>query len=177
MTIVDELTSMSAYLEGTNIFGAADAELFRYPIAYLSEPGYWVVSDEEATSLHDYLLKGGFLIVDDMSGQRHLWNLAEQLRKVLPDARLQVLNVAHPIFHSFFEIESLSFLQSYRGNDPVFYGVFEDNDPDKRLMIIVNHNSDIGEYWEWSDTGFISIPLTNEAYKIGVNYFVYSMSH
>jgi hypothetical protein len=59
----------------------------------------------------------------------------------------------------------------------LFYGVYEDNDPSKRLMAIVNYNNDIGESWEWSDRGFIPIDLTNEAYKLGINYIVYAMTH
>jgi len=45
------------------------------------------------------------------------------------------------------------------------------------LLAIVNFNNDIGESWEWSDMGYIPIELTNEAYKLGVNYIVYSMTH
>jgi hypothetical protein len=59
----------------------------------------------------------------------------------------------------------------------VFYGVFEDNDPSKRLLLIANYNNDIGESWEWSDTGFFPIEINNTAFKLGVNYIVYSMTH
>jgi hypothetical protein len=60
---------------------------------------------------------------------------------------------------------------------PVFYGVFEDNDPKKRLLVIANHNNDLGEYWEYSATGLVPVDLSNEAYKFGVNYVIYSMTH
>ena len=60
---------------------------------------------------------------------------------------------------------------------PEFFGIFEDNDPNKRLMVIANYNNDIGDYWEWSDAGFLPIDLSNEAYKLGVNYIVYAMTH
>ena len=58
-----------------------------------------------------------------------------------------------------------------------FWGIFEDNDPAKRLMVIANYNSDMTEFWEWSDTDFAPIELTNEAYKLGVNYVIYAMTH
>ena len=58
-----------------------------------------------------------------------------------------------------------------------YWGVFEDNDPDGRLMVIVNHDNDIGDYMEWSDRGFVPIALSNEAYKLGVNYVVYALTH
>ena len=64
------------------------------------------------------------------------------------------------------------------GRDPaVFYGIYEDNDPAKRLLAIVNYNNDIGEDWEWSDAGTLPVDVTNQAYKLGVNYVIYAMTH
>jgi hypothetical protein len=60
---------------------------------------------------------------------------------------------------------------------PSYYGIFEDNDPARRMMAIVNYNNDVAEYWEWSDTGMFPVNFTNEAYKLGVNYVVYAMTH
>ena len=60
---------------------------------------------------------------------------------------------------------------------PIYYGLFEDNDPDKRLMAIVNFNNDISEYWEYSGQGFAPVPEENEAYKLGVNYVIYGLTH
>ena len=60
---------------------------------------------------------------------------------------------------------------------PAWYGVFEDNDPAKRLLLVANDNNDLGEYWEFSDTGWVPIDLSNEAYKFGVNYIIYGMTH
>ena len=176
MKILDELTELSPYMGGSNILAADDPELFKYPVAYLSEPGYWTLTEEEAENLRAYLLKGGFIIVDDFV-DRQWYNFAERLREVLPGARPIELDVSHPIFHAFFELESIEHYHPYWGQRSYFYGIFEDNDPSKRLMMVVNYNNDIGEYWEWSDTGFIPIDLTNEAYKIGVNYIVYGMTH
>jgi hypothetical protein len=59
---------------------------------------------------------------------------------------------------------------------PEFYGYFEDNDPKKRMLAMVNFNSDLAEYWEWSATGQFSVDLTNEAYKLGVNYIIYGLT-
>jgi hypothetical protein len=58
----------------------------------------------------------------------------------------------------------------------VFYGWFEDNDPKKRLLAIADYNNDLSEYWEFSDTGMFPINLSNEAYKIGVNYVIYALT-
>jgi hypothetical protein len=175
--ILEELTFIEAYRNGGNILTTDDPEISKYPIAYLSEPGFWEPSEAEVEGLRDYLLKGGFLIFDDFGGS-DWYNFEAQLRRVLPEGQLVELDTSHPIFNSFFEIESLDFY-SYqaRSGPPRYLGLHEDNDPTKRLMVVVNYNNDIGEYWEYSDTGWYPIDLTNEAYKIGVNYIVYAMTH
>jgi hypothetical protein len=142
----------------------------------MSEPGFWTLSDKEAEGLRAYLHKGGFVIFDDFRGW-DLDNFQAQIRRALPESRLVELDATHPIFHSFFEINSLEFVQYYDRGKPVFYGIFEDNDPKKRLMVIANYNNDLGEYWEFSDTGFVPIDLSNEAYKYAVNYMIYAMTH
>jgi len=177
--ILDELTTMSPFLEGSNVLAMDDPELFKYPVAYLSEPGFWDLGDEEAENLRNYLLKGGFLIIDDMNGDRHFRNMAWQLNKIVPDYRLHELDASHPVFDSFFrmEEENIRIPPPYGDGVASYWGVFEDDDPEGRLMIIVNHDNDIGDYMEWSDQGFIPIALSNEAYKLGVNYVLYALTH
>jgi hypothetical protein len=178
MKLLGRITTMRTYdgAEGGAIVDIGSKELFRYPIAYFCEPGFWTQTDEEAANLRAYLLKGGFLIVDDFRG-RDLDNFTAEMRRVLPDARLIELEAPHQIFNSFFEIPSLEFHQFYDRDRPIFYGIFVDNDPRKRMLAVVNYNNDISEYWEWSDTGWNAIDFTNEAYKFGVNYVVYGMTH
>jgi hypothetical protein len=176
MKIVRELSSIRPYMNGGNVFTADDPALHRFPIAYLSEPGFWTVSEAEATGLRSYLQKGGFLIFDDFFGG-HWFNFEAQMLKVLPNARIVRLEPSHPIFDSFFHITSFDYRHPYFGAASEFHGIFEDNDPSKRLMVIVNYNNDIGDYWEWSDGGFVPIELSNEAYKLGVNYLMYALTH
>ena len=100
------------------------------------------------------------------------------MKRVLPGVRFFEMQATHPIFHSFFEINSLDhFPQAYNDGPPIFRGVFEDNDPAKRLLAIVNYNTDISQYWEWSGRGFRPFDETNEAYKLGVNYIMYGLMH
>lgn len=177
MSILGELTALAPYLDGGNILDADDPELFKYPVAYLSEPGYWTQSDEEVLGLRSYLEKGGFLIVDDFRGG-DLRNFQEQIARVLPGAELVRLDVSHPIFNSFFEIESLEVdAPTFRRFHPVFLGIHEGNDPRKRLLAVVNYNNDIGDLWEFSDTGWLPVDLSNAAYKLGINYVMYGMTH
>jgi len=82
-----------------------------------------------------------------------------------------------PVFHSFFDINTLTFPNAYDQGVPELYGLFEDNDPTKRLMVIVNYQTDISQYWEFSDTGMVPVNQANEIYKLGVNYILYAITH
>jgi hypothetical protein len=177
MRILDDLTTIAGRMDGGNILDLDDPELSKYPLAYMCEPGYWSQTDEEAKAFGDWLRKGGFVIFDDFRGE-DIRNLQVQMARVLPGAVMKELDVSDPIFHSFFDIASLDFsAPTFRRYKPVFLGIYEDNDPAKRLMAIINYDNDISEYWEWSDTGFQPVQTTNEAYKLGVNYVVYGMTH
>ena len=165
-------------MTGGNVFALDDPEIFRYPVLWLSEPGFWVPTNEEVAGLRAYLLKGGFMIFDDYGGY-DIMNLQEQLRRVLPELRPIQLTGAEPIFNSFFDIElgALTINQSNRRNPPTYWGLFEDNDPTKRQLVMMNHDNDIGEYMEYSASGFYAVDLSNDAYKLGVNYMMYALTH
>ena len=175
--ILEELTLLNVRTNGSNILGLDDPELFNYPVAYMAEPGYWGVTEKEAINLRSYLLKGGFLIFDDFRGPD--WdNLQQQMRAVLPESHWIELDGTSKVFHSFFEIDHPEGLAApYGGYPPSYWGLFEDNDPNKRLIAIANVNNDISEYWEFSDSGIAMVDLTNEAYKFGVNYVIYGLTH
>ena len=179
MKILHELTTMDPHVEETSILGFDDPEIFHYPVSYMAEPGFLTLSDEEAAGFSAYLKKGGFVIFDDFSPWRGGWAPFEAaMLKVLPGARFVDLDASHPIFHSFFEIDDLGIVpQNYDEGKPIFRGIFEDNDPTKRLLVMVNFNTDISEYWEFSDRGLRPISESNEAYKLGVNYVLYGITH
>jgi hypothetical protein len=176
--ILHDLTTLDPNLGASNVFELEDPAIFEYPMIYVSEPGFWPrMSDEATANLRQYLLKGGFVIFDDFE-EGHLYNVEAQLRRALPELRMIQIDVNHPIFHTFFEMKSIEFPHPM-GYDltPHYYGLFEDNDPNRRMLAIINQNSDLAEYWEWSDTGMFPVDFTSEAYKLGVNYVVYSMTH
>jgi hypothetical protein len=185
MKIMNEVSYLGAHDEEINTVTLDDPQLARYPVAYIIEVGWWTLTDREAAALRAYILKGGFVIVDDfkLPGWRGIegggWEpFAENMKRVLPEARFVEMQATHPIFHAFFEINELdNFPQAYNSGQPIFRGIFEDNDPNKRLQVIVNYNTDISQYWEWSGRGFRPFDQTNEAYKLGVNYLIYGLTH
>src|SRR5687767_14529701 len=136
LTMMGELTTLKPHIQGSNIHTLDDPELLRYPVAYLSEPGYWLPSDAEVEGLRKYLKKGGFLIVDDF--MRGEWmNFETQIRRVLPGTVIHSLTVGHPIFHTFFDLQTLDMVYPHdAGLKAEFRGIYEDNDPSKRLLVI-----------------------------------------
>lgn len=177
MNILRQTTLLQPTMDGGNIFTTDDPELALYPAAYMSEPGFWNPTGPEIEGLKNYLLKGGFLIADDFRGA-DWFNFDAQMKRVIPGAQFVELDEGHPIFDSFFQIESLKSLASPTFQvEPAYLGLHEGNDPDRRLVVIANYNNDIGEYWEFSDVGWYPIDLSNEAYKLGVNYIIYAMTH
>lgn len=177
MKIVNEVSRVRPHLEASNVLALDDPALFKYPVAYMTEAGFWTMTDKEAAGLRAYLLKGGFVIFDDFRGDYGWQAFSDTMRRVLPGEHLQELPLTHPIFHSFFEIGTLEFHQAYDVGKPGFFGMFDRDDPARPLQMVVNFNNDVSEYWEFSDTGFAPIDLSNEAYKLGVNYVVYAMTH
>jgi hypothetical protein len=177
MKILNEISNLEPHIHETNIMPLDDPELFKYPLVYLCEPGGWYVTEDEAATFRAFMQKGGFLIIDDFRAY-HWSNFDTQIHRILPDAQILDLDASHPIFHSFFEINSLDEIpQYYDPGRPIFRGIFEDNDPKKRLMVAIAYNTDISEFWEWSGTGFKPIDESNEAFKVGVNFFIYGMTH
>ena len=179
--ILRDISLLPAYPNGSNIFRMDDPELLKFPIAYLSEPGYWYPSESEVMGLRQYLAKGGFLIVDDFHFDNE-WAVFERaMRRVLPDARIDRLDASHPVFNSFFSIKSLDVPYPGRlgeqGLMGEFYGIHEGNDTSKRLMVVIDYNMDIGDYMEHSGQGWYAVDPTNEAFKFGVNYLMYGLTH
>jgi uncharacterized protein DUF4159 len=187
MRIMNDISLFGGHTDDVNVLTLDDPELCKYPIAYIIEVGWWTLSDREAAALRAYIQKGGFVIVDDFKtiGWRGNgtggWDPFEaNMNRVLPGVQFFDMDIAHPIFHSFFEIHTGTldnFPQAYNSGHPIFKGVYEDNDPGKRLVMIVNYNTDISQFWEWSGRGLRPVDDTNEAYKLGVNYLMYGMTH
>jgi hypothetical protein len=186
MRIIREITAIRPFVEnaktiGSNLLALDDPDLMKYPVAYLSEPGGWFPNEKEVQGLRNYLLKGGFVIIDDFDegqGGGELQHFLSVMQQVLPKARAMEVPENHPIFDSFFKLDR----SILAGGGPNDYGrarylaYHQDNDPAKRILMIVNLNLDIGEYWQWSDRGFSPVP-SNEAYKLGVNYLIYALTH
>ncbi len=174
MKIMSEVTKLDVN-PGGHIISFQTDDCFKYPIAYLCEVGYIMLSREEAHRMSEYLLRGGFLIVDDFRGEREMANFVDQMKQVFPDRSLEELPRTHPIWTCFYDISKLFPEPPYsKWLTPKYMGMSDDTG---RLMMVVDYNNDISEYWEWSNDPFQPIEPTNEAYKYGVNYVMYALTH
>lgn len=175
--ILGELTTMRLQVEASNVYDLDNPAIFHNPVLYISEPGFWTVDEADAANLREYLLKGGFVIFDDFEGDAQWDNMAQQMARVLPEYRFIQIDVRHPIFHSFFEMKTIDFPHPLVNVMPSYFAMFEHNDPTGHMLALANYKNDLAEYWEWSATGMFPVDVTNQAYKLGVNYIVYAVTH
>ena len=188
MKIVRDITAVRPFVESGPMVGSVlvaldDPQLFRYPVSYMSEPGGWYPNDRELAAFRSYLLKGGFMIFDDFRERgwgNDFTNLRTQFGRAFPDAKWVQLTGKEPIFDSFFTIDlkaPQSRTSAYGYDAPTFWGVYEGNDPSKRLLLIANVDNDVGESWQWSGQGFVPVAAANETFKLGINYIIYALTH
>jgi hypothetical protein len=186
--ILRDVTAIRPFIEDGPIIGSAivaldDPALFKYPVSYMSEPGGWHPNDKEIAGFRSYFLKGGFMIFDDFRERgwgNDFTNLRMEVARAFPNAKWVQLTGKEPIFDSFFKIDlnaPTSSTSAYGYDPPTFWGIYQDNDPKKRLIMIANVDNDIGESWQYSGTGFVPIAAANETYKLGINYVIYALTH
>jgi len=181
---VHRLTRVRAGTEGQQV-AIMDDNLFDHPWLYAVEVGSWVLDDTEAARLRDYLLRGGFLVVDDFHGTREWAGFVASMQRVFPDRPIVDISMNDPVFHVVYDLEDrvqipgiivLSTGVTYErdGYTPQWRGIYDDQD---RLMVVINFNMDLGDGWEHADTPEYSLRYTTRAYQYAINYIVYAMTH
>ncbi len=160
-------------------------EIYRWPWIYAVEVGHWQLNDRQARRLRTYLDRGGFLMVDDFHGTYEWAVFDASLRRVLPDRPVVELENTDSIFHAIFDLEQRfqvpgrQFLRSGRtyesdGVEARWRAVFDDKG---RIQVAICHNMDLGDAWEWADHPQYPEHYAGLAYRIGINYIVYAMTH
>lgn len=169
-----------------------DENIGDYPYIYLVEPGYLTLLDGEAEALRDYLERGGFLHVDDFWGEREWENWVFEIRKVFPDEEawpIVDIPLEHPLFNCVFRLTEIPQVpalgiwartgvsyERYDAQEPHVRGIF---DGDGRLMIVMTHNTDLGDGWEreGENAEYFREFSAKRAYPMGINIVVYAMTH
>lgn len=185
LVVLRRVTNLDAY-GSEHAVRLDDPELRRYPFLYAVEVGYMDLTEAEVSGLRDYLLAGGFLMVDDFWGSREWASFEANIRRVFPDRPIVEVPENHPVFHSYYEIDEIEQVPAVSvirrpgrtwerdGYEPHVRGIFDD---DGRLMVAINWNTDLGDAWEWADIPEYPLEYSTFAYEMGVNMIVYAMSH
>jgi Domain of unknown function (DUF4159) len=187
---LQQLTSLKVDPNG-KILELTDPELFRYPFTYMIEPGDLELQPDEVVALRRYLLNGGFLMVDDFWGEAEWANFYYEIKKVFPDREPLELPLDHPIFHCVYDLKerpqipSIGVVQTFGptrtweredGKEVHYKGIFDDKG---RMMVIICHNTDLGDGWEreGEDQTYFREFSEKKAYPMGINIVFYAMTH
>lgn len=168
------------------VLGFDDPEIFDYPFLYMLEVGQGggiVMSPAETENLRQYLLRGGFLLIDDFWGQRQWDNFYAAFSQVFPDREIVELDPDHEIFHVYYDIEGPQMIPAlYRSDEYGEQGINSASnhailDDEGRVMVLINWNSDMGDGWEHTYHPDYPTRYANAAYRLGINYLMYSLTH
>ncbi len=171
-------------------FDLNDDRIFEYPFMFMQQPGQgnWRPTPQEAARLREYLLRGGFLLVDDLHGEWG-WDIFEKaMRQVFPDRPIVEIPDNDPLMHVFFDLDDRGPIPGRRHlyrmrngqigaqleGPPHWRGIYNDHN---QLMVAINYNSDMGDSWEHADDPIYPVPMTALGYKLGINYIIYAMTH
>jgi len=180
LSMLHEATGVHVTPDSYKIVQLASPEIFKYPFLYISEPGFMELTTKEIANLGEYIRRGGFIMADDfrtagyLRGPEELNILRYYLKRAVPERELVRLDISHPIFNSFYKIDTLKMKPPYGDFTPEFWGL---SDEHGNLQLIANYNNDLGEFWEWVDKGEMPFHPAVRSVQLGINYLIYAMSH
>ena len=142
--------------------------------------------------MREYLLRGGFLVVDDFWGPEQWEVFRLTMDRVFPGKPITEIALTDQVMHVLYDIEAKDLtwipgtrhlrrgpgggitVQQPEGTAPAWRAISDDRD---RVVVAVNFNTDVGDAWEYADSPIYPEPMTALAYRYGLNYLVYSMTH
>ena len=184
---IQRLSNIRVHDKSPHLVTALDPKLFSYPYLYIVSPHRMSLSRAEAAKIREYLLRGGFLHVDDFWGLEQRRYVEQEMAKIFPDRPIVKLPLDHDVFHTFFDIDTVMQIPNVTNAcnggrtweqrseiDPMIFGISDDDD---RLMVLITYNSDLGDAWEWMDLKCYPQEYSGQAYRMGLNFMIYAMSH
>ena len=162
-------------------------DVFNWPWLCAGEMGDWKLTDAQSAKLREYLLRGGFLMLDDFWGSEEWDRFNESMRRVFPDRRIVEIDSGDAIFHTIYDLDDRFQVAGWQwrytrrtyeagetGKTPHWRAIFDDKG---RVMVAICHNMDLGDAWEWSDDPRYPEKWASLAYRIAMNYFIYDLTH
>lgn len=162
-----------------------DDDVFNYPFLFAGEMGDWLLTDAQAAKLREYLLRGGFLMLDDFWGTPEWDQFMQSMSRVFPDRPIVEIPAEDPITRTVYTITERKLIPGqwglrrgtwYRndGSEAHWRGIYDDQN---RLMVAMLFNNDVGDAWEWADDASYPEPLAALGIRLGINFTIYSMTH
>jgi uncharacterized protein DUF4159 len=169
-----------------------DDRLFEYPWIYATQTGWWGLSDAECARLREYLRRGGFLVVDDFWGEEQWEIFRSTMERVLPGRPIDDIAETDSAMHVLYDINEADrtfipgtrhlrmgpngtvYLYQPEGTAPAWRAIRDDKE---RMVVAVNYNTDVGDAWEYADSPMYPEQMTALAYRYGINYLIYAMTH
>jgi len=160
-------------------------EIYNYPWVYAVQVQSWAFTDAEAKRMREYLLKGGFLMVDDFHGAADWESFMRGMLQVFPDRPIEDLPDKDEIFHVLYDLDQrfqvpgeqyVSTGRTYEkdGYNAEWRAIRDDNG---RVMVAICHNMHLGDAWEWADDPQYPERFASLAFRIGIDYVMYGMTH
>jgi len=166
-----------------------DDRIFDYPWIYATQVGFWDLRKDETDRLREYLLRGGFLVVDDFHGPQDWEVFRDSMRRVFPNRPIQDIEDGDALMSVLYDIRERTQIPGLRhlrmgpggatlvqpqATPPIWRAIHDDQG---RVVVAINFNMDIGDAWEHADMPEYPEPMTALAYRFGINYIIYSMTH
>jgi len=168
-----------------------DPKLFDYPWIYATQTAWWDLSNAETAQLREYLLRGGFLVVDDFWGPQDWELFRATMDRVFPGQPIPDIAQSDSVMHVLYDIEDKdrTFIPGSRhlwvrggtvevvqpqGSQPAWRAMYDDKN---RMVVAINYDTDVGDAWEFADVPYYPEKMTALAYRYGINYIIYSMTH
>jgi hypothetical protein len=168
-----------------HVVDAKNDDLYDWPWLYVEDAGAWKMSEAQAARLREYLLRGGFLMVDDSHGDYEWDTFLSGMRMIFPDRPIEDLQNNDEIFHVVYDLDDrvqipgTRYIWNHRPYTPdsVVPRWRAIRDDKGRIMVAICHNSDVGDAWEWADSAQYPERAASLAYRLGINYIIYGMTH
>lgn len=184
ISVLGRLTNVDVYPR-EHAVRLDDPDLRRFPFLYAVEVGRMNLRDFEVEALRNYLLAGGFMMVDDFWGDYQFANFQAQMRRVLPEFDIVDIPLDHPIFSTVYQVDEIVQVpvvdrgiyggptHEQGGIVPHCMGIFDEKG---RLMVVINWNTDLGDAWEWAEHPQYPLEYSTYAYRMGANFIFYAMT-
>ena len=169
------MTRLDVEEDSYRIVELGSEEVFDYPFAYVSEPGEMELTDDEVNNLREFVSRGGFILMDDFDGPVQWEQMRSQVRRAFPGSDFEPLPIDHVVFRTYAVLETFEDMAAnVPGGSITYHGLFTETG---HLAILAGHNNDLANFWDWYGDGSMPLKPATDAFRLGTNAVLYSMTH